>query len=125
MPSFISEEIFASAIPGFDADTFIRKARSDDGRIQYWPIHDGRRIIDGRDAWRGNFVGSDGRQTDEVVSHDLWQAACKLADAVEAHNDRVNGRARSRQWAREGDHEAFLDWIAVGGRGHAYDPRTY
>jgi phage/plasmid primase-like uncharacterized protein len=97
---------------------------SDDRRISYDPLCD-RLTIDGRDTWRGAYVGADGVATQERVEDGIWEAACTLRRAVDQRIEAQAEAARQRDYDRQDARADLAAEIAAATRGTAYDPTAF
>lgn len=97
----------------------IEKARSDCGRVQYWPIGNDRLLIDGRDADRGRFAGGG------EVPEDLWDIACDLRHEVDDYNHNALDGERRAAVDREADRQQRIADSLRGTRGTYADPNTF
>lgn len=97
---------------------------SDDGRIAYTDHAAGSVQIDGRWAWRGKWVGDDGRATADDVPQSDWAAAVAVILAVQSAREARQDAVREAVYARQDAREEALDGIERV-RGGAYDHNTF
>lgn len=97
----------------------IQTAKSDCGRIDYYPIADDRIVINGRDAYRGDYVGGG------EVERDLWLLACDLMTTVDDHNRQALNDAREEHFAARQSEADAVEKALTGWRGTYADPNTH
>lgn len=105
--------------------TNIVTGTSDDGRISYSSCQNGP-TIDGRRAWRGHYINSQGLADDSTpVNPTDWRAACSLMHQVDTlHQENQDRRARAdldAEIARAEKAGRLLE-VASRGRGSIFDP---
>jgi hypothetical protein len=87
-------------------------ATSDDGRIKYFPIANGRIQIDGRDCWRGAYRDAVTHYvTDELVEDTLWAAACAFMREVRDYNEKISDALREAAFARQDERAERADRV--------------
>jgi hypothetical protein len=95
-------------------------ASSDDGRIVYNPFHNGRIVIDGRAAWRGEYLDPKTEKvTGERVETADWEAACVLMRAESAAREAWHEAARQRAFDRLDAEDAYYERLDALGFGRA------
>jgi len=104
--------------------------RSDCGRIIYQHNAAGDVRIDGRWAWRGNFVDpATGLANAGAVSEADWQLAAALmreTDAAHAAwSDALRNEAYAKQGARDDAGVAREDWLRKNTRGTYMDDDSF